>query len=301
MTPTARAALEEAALAATQASAVAVPEGPARERFARELLAPIANAVLAQHARGARVIGVYGAQGSGKTTLASSLAQLLRAHAGLNAVALSLDDFYLTRAHRLRVAARLHPLFATRGVPGTHDIPLLLRTVDALLAPGPHGDHEVAVPRFDKAQDDRAPTALRLRAPVDVVILEGWCLGVPAEPPERLLIACNALETAEDPGGRFRRCVNHRLAHDYATLARRVDWLLALMVESFEVSCAQRLEQEHVLRATGRGGMSDVEVSAFMQRFERVTRWALCTMSERADLSVALDAAHGPRAPLPWV
>jgi D-glycerate 3-kinase len=208
---------------------------------------------------------------------------------------LSLDDFYLTRAHRLRIAARLHPLFETRGVPGTHDVPLLLRTLDALLDGGP----SVPVPRFDKAVDDRSPTSEQVPAPVDVVLLEGWCLAVPPEPPSRLAAPCNELEAAQDQDGRFRRCVNHRMAHDYATLARRVDWLLALMVESFDVSREHRLAQERQLRARSGGGMSDAEVAAFMQRFERVSRWALATMGERADLAVALNDAHLPSQAIP--
>lgn len=294
MTPAAPATLEQTALRVVTELALLAP--PARERFARQLLAPVAGHVLAAHGRGARVVGLYGAQGSGKTTLARSLGAVLAAHTGLRVAVLSLDDFYLKRAHRLRVAAHMHPLFETRGVPGTHDVALLVRTMDSLLAP--RDEHDVPVPRFDKARDDRAPEPELVPAPVDLVLLEGWCLGVPPEPAERLLTACNELEVQQDEGGRFRRCVNYRLAHDYADLANRVDWLLALMVDSFEVSCRQRLEQEHALRAATSEGMSDSEVRAFMQRFERVSRWALLSMEERADLVVHIDDAHLPRDPV---
>lgn len=288
--------LEESAQLTVNQLAVLPPDAAAR--FARELLAPVAAHVLAAHGRGAKVVGLYGAQGSGKTTLALGLTRLLASHAGLRVVALSLDDFYLKRAHRLRVAEHMHPLFATRGVPGTHDVALLLRTLSALL--GERGETDgVAVPRFDKARDDRAPEPEWVAGPVDLVLLEGWCLGVPPEPPERLLTAWNAMEESEDVGGRFRRCVNYRLAHDYAQLAGRVDWLLALMVDSFDVSCRQRLQQEHGLRARTGAGMSDDEVRAFMQRFERVSRWALETMGARADLAIAIDDAHLPREPVP--
>lgn len=298
MTIVDRSALERAAQRAAQA-AHGLDDG-ARRHFAEELLAPIASRVLGARAGGARVIGVYGAQGSGKSTLASALVTVLREHAGLRVAALSLDDFYLTRAHRLRVAARLHPLFETRGAPGTHDIPLLLRTLDGLLDDGPGAAPTVPVPRFDKARDDRSPAPEAVHAPVDLVVLEGWCLGVPPEPKERLETPCNPLEAERDPDGRFRRCVNYRLAHDYAELAQRVDWLLALLVESFDVSSRHRLEQEHTLRARTAGGMTDDEVAAFMQRFERVSRWALSTMNDRADLAVDLDAARRPRVPLSW-
>ncbi|MCA9575873.1 MAG: hypothetical protein R3B40_03790 [Polyangiales bacterium] len=275
----------------------------ARERFAHRLLAPVASHALHRHAAGERVLGIYGAQGSGKSTLAAGLEALLREHAGLRVANLSLDDFYMTQAHRMRVAARLHPLFETRGPPGTHDVPLLLRTLDALLAPASDGavQHTVPVPRFDKGADDRAPEPDGLPAPVDLVVLEGWCLGVPAQPAELLTTPCNDLERQRDASGRFRRCVNHRLAHDYAALTQRVGWLLALLVDSFETSCAQRLAQEHRLRARTGRGMSDAQVAEFMQRYERVSRWALDTMAERADLCVRVGRDHAPRQDVPWL
>ena len=42
------------------------------------------------------VIGINGAQGSGKSTLAALLVFLLQQHYQVNAVSLSIDDFYLT-------------------------------------------------------------------------------------------------------------------------------------------------------------------------------------------------------------
>src|SRR5690606_26489272 len=70
----------------------------------------------------ALLVGVSGCQGSGKTTLASLLVLLLREMLGLRCINLSIDDFYLTRAERQQLAATVHPLLATRGVPGTHDV-----------------------------------------------------------------------------------------------------------------------------------------------------------------------------------
>ena len=78
-----------------------------------------------------QVVGICGAQGSGKSTLVAALAERL-AEEGIAAATLSLDDLYFTRAERLRLASEVHPLFATRGVPGTHDIALGLGVLDAL-------------------------------------------------------------------------------------------------------------------------------------------------------------------------
>jgi D-glycerate 3-kinase len=74
------------------------------------------------------VLGLCGAQGSGKSTLAAALARML-ARDGTRTAILSLDDIYLTRAERLQLAREVHPLFATRGAPGTHDVALGLATI----------------------------------------------------------------------------------------------------------------------------------------------------------------------------
>ena len=72
---------------------------------------------------GALVVGLTGSQGSGKSTLAARLPPLLAAR-NLRAAVLSLDDLYLPKAERQRLAREVHPLLATRGVPGTHEVAL---------------------------------------------------------------------------------------------------------------------------------------------------------------------------------
>lgn len=85
---------------------------------------PLAAAIAAQHAGSPLIVGINGSQGSGKTTLCRFLEVLLRESHGLNAATLSLDDLDLTRSERALLAATVHPLIATRGVPGTHDVAL---------------------------------------------------------------------------------------------------------------------------------------------------------------------------------
>ena len=53
--------------------------------------------------------------------------RLLELVHGLRAAILSLDDIYLSGADRLQRANTIHPLLATRGVPGTHDVGLGLQ------------------------------------------------------------------------------------------------------------------------------------------------------------------------------
>ncbi|MGA8203957.1 MAG: hypothetical protein WB812_05520, partial [Woeseiaceae bacterium] len=144
-----------------------------------EYLAPLAERIRALRRDCGRpvIVGINGAQGSGKSTLALFLSHWLRRETGLATACLSIDDIYLTRAEREALSRDSQPLFATRGVPGTHDIGLGERTLDVLTAGGP--PRTVGLPAFDKGCDDRLPEAQwpRVEAPVDVVLFEGWCVG----------------------------------------------------------------------------------------------------------------------------
>jgi D-glycerate 3-kinase len=267
---------------------------PAYAGLARRYFAPLAGQLAALHRERGQplLIGVNGSQGSGKSTCCAWLVQALREEHGLSALALSLDDFYFTRAERAALAATVHPLLATRGVPGTHDIDLLRTTVSHLVGQG--GTTVVHVPRFDKASDDRAPAAHwdRVEAPVAVILLEGWCLGARPQAPEALSAPVNTLEATDDAGGRWRRYVNGALRDAFLPLYDDVDRWVMLRAPSFDCVYRWRLEQEHKLRARAGAGvavMSDEEVARFVQYFERLTRHCLAELLDRMDVIYTLD------------
>lgn len=237
------------------------------------------------------LIGINGAQGSGKTTLCRFLEVLLVEH-NLRSVTLSLDDLYLTRAERRVLAANEHPLFATRGVPGTHDVALGEAILDDLLA-----GRTAALPRFDKAADDRADVRRLVEPPIDVVLLEGWCVGAAPQPAEALREPVNRLEAEEDPVGEWRREVNRRIATDYAGLFARIDLLVMLEVETFEAVRANRKRQEDKLALASPGGaaiMDDTTLDRFLMHYERLTRWMLEEMPARADVVIEIGADQRP-------
>ncbi len=246
----------------------------------------------ARAGRGLRVFGICGLQGSGKSTLAAQLVAAAR-QAGLAAASVSLDDFYLTAAQRRRLARDVHPLLAIRGPPGTHDLDLALETFAAL-----RRGLTRPLPRFDKAGDDRlAPEHWAdTPAPLDLLVFEGWCLGVPAESEEALREPLNPLERDEDPDGRWRRWCNAALARDYPPLWAHVDVLWFLQPRGFETEHAWRGEQERALQAAhpGHTGMDDAALDRFIQHYERVSRQALRTMPGIADACVALDSERQP-------
>ncbi len=252
------------------------------------LWGPLAERALTEQRRLRRtlVLGVCGPQGAGKSTGAQALHAMMH-QAGARAAMVSLDDLYLGKIERAQLAIDAHPLFATRGPPGTHDAALGCAVLDALARP-----ECVRLPRFDKATDDRADPAAwpPVDGPVDVVVFEGWCVGARPQPGDALTLPVNTLEARADADGVWRRAVNGALAGAYQSLFSRIDLLALLRPPSFEAVRGWRLEQERKLRARTGGGMTDAEIGQFIQHYERLSRWIDLEMPERADVVVKLDA-----------
>ena len=237
------------------------------------------------------VLGICGAQGAGKSTLSEGLAKRLTGE-GLKVALLSLDDFYL--APEVRPVA-ISKLFATRGVPGTHDVALGRRVFDSLKSGRP-----TRLPRFNKANDRPLPESdwPEITAP-DVIIFEGWCVGARAQADEDLATPVNDLEREDD--GAWRRAVNEALKGPYAALFSHIDRLVLLAAPGFEVVRDWRTQQERdllrMLEKAGKTGakvMSDAQIAQFIQHYERLTRYILSEMPERAALTLRLDADRNP-------
>lgn len=237
------------------------------------------------------VVGINGAQGSGKSTLAALLCYILKNHFKLNTVALSVDDFYLTRAQRQTLANDIHPLLLTRGVPGTHDVDLAIETLTKLKSE----QLPVAIPRFDKAIDDRAAETESVSAPVDVIVFEGWCLGAEAEDVSMLNSPVNDLEANEDADQVWRRYVNTQLAEQYPALFNLVDTWVMLKAPSFNCVYQWRLEQENKLREKSiaqKHVMDEQQVARFIQFYQRTTENILKTLPNKVHYLYALDKSR---------
>ena len=242
------------------------------------------------------VIGINGAQGSGKSTAAAFIAAELASAHGLKAAVLSLDDFYLPRAARLQQAAAVHPLFATRGVPGSHEVPLGIAILKALRNLG--AGESLALPRFSKADDDRLPPAQwpRVDGPIDLILFEGWCVGVPPQPAAALIEPVNALERDDDADCRWRHAVNAALAGTYAEWFAVLDALVFLQVP--DITCVHRWRWQQELDTARRAGgaaaglQSEAQLARFIQHYERLTRHALRVLPAQADVLLALGDDH---------
>jgi len=258
---------------------------------------PLAAWIMQQRvANQALLLGINGAQGTGKSTLAAFLRLALESAAGWGVAVLSIDDFYLTKQEREDLAIRVHPLLKTRGVPGTHDLKLLSACIKDLrnLAAGA----EARIPRFDKSRDDRVAAGAwpAVTGPVDLIILEGWCVGSAPQQHDDLQQSINSLEEQEDASGEWRQFVNDQLAGDYAELFAQLDALVFLQAPDIDAVCRWRMEQEEKLAATtpgnGAGIMNKVQIAHFIQHYERITRANFVTVPEIADVVIELDGDH---------
>jgi D-glycerate 3-kinase len=259
--------------------------------------------LIASHHDGAEktlYIGVNGAQGSGKSTFSAFIAYYLEKQLGKTSAIISLDDFYLSQSERLSLSVKIHPLLKTRGVPGTHDVGLIEKTLLRLREYG-----TVSIPRFNKATDNPYPVTQWpiVNSPVDIVILEGWCWGVAPMNAEQLSKPTNALEAESDSLGIWRNYVNQQLSNEYQALQNMMDYWVMLKAPSFNCVEAWRIEQEHKLilkkkqqaqengqEAELSGVMSDEQIRAFIMYFQRLTEHSLATLPEKADCVFELDA-----------
>ena len=245
---------------------------------------------------GTWVQGVAGGQGSGKSTFAMLLGLVFERVFGLRTVSLSLDDFYLTLSERRVLSAEINPLLATRGVPGTHDVDLMNRSIEEICS-----GKTTQIPRFDKAVDDRKKVFEPVAAGVDILIVEGWCLGAKGytnsdEDQLSLCAPLNALEADEDAACAWRNVVNKQLnGEGYQTLFESFDALFYLAVPDWNAVLRWRSLQEAKLIETQRSKnktMDQSGIARFIMFYERITRKMLKEMPATADFTFNLNENH---------
>lgn len=236
-------------------------------------------------------VGISGSQGSGKTTLTRALAEILTQQHGLRVVQFSIDDIYKTKAARTAMAKEVHPLFATRTLPGTHDIGLGLEVFKSLKQGG-----GTAIPYFDKSVDDRSPqTSWKIfKGQPDVILFEGWCLGAqPATNKAEPDLPLNDFERDNDPDGVWRRAIDLYLQRDYPALWHEVDKLIFIKIPSFESVFHWRKQQEaETFAHAPEQGMSDNDIRHFTGQAERITRRNLETLPAKADMTLHIGEDH---------
>lgn len=111
------------------------------------------------------LVGVAGAPGSGKSTVADQLVAAIRDRDGPSAAALlPMDGFHRDNAELDAMGLR-----AVKGAPETFDADAFVALVRAVRT----ARHDISYPLFDRAQDRTLPDAGTLPAATPIVVFEG--------------------------------------------------------------------------------------------------------------------------------
>ena len=242
------------------------------------------------------IVGLAGGQGSGKTTISSIISLILKKYFKLKVFKISIDDFYKTKKQREILSKNKHSLLITRGVPGTHDINIML---DFFRKIKTKNFKSLKLPKFNKANDDRYKKKhwYKLKSRPDVVIFEGWCVGAKPQSLRLLKKPINALEKAYDKSLKWRRFVNLQLKTNYKKLYSQLDSLLYLKVKNFNLLKKWRIKQEEKLWLKSKSRknlkiMNKKEVINFMQTYQRITEQMFKDAPKYSSIIMNLNKNH---------
>ena len=239
-------------------------------------------------------LGFSGGQGSGKTTVAGILKIILKKFFKRRVYVSSIDDFYKTFDDRDKMSKKIHPLFITRGVPGTHDTYLVKKFFNSVKK---IKFKEIKLPKFNKSIDDRLNkkhwTIIKKRP--EIVIFEGWCVG--AKPQSNLLLKkpINILEKYEDQNSTWRKYVNNRLKNEYRKIFKMIDYFIFIKIPNFKMVLKWRFLQENKLKKKShlkKKIMSYNEIRRFIMFYQRITLQMIKDLSKSASVIMYLKKNH---------
>ena len=268
-----------------------------KERMIKSFLIPVSLWISKRvNKRKPLIIGLAGGQGSGKTTISSILTLILKRFFKLNVCKVSIDDFYKTREDRRLLSKTKHDLLMTRGVPGTHDINLLLSFFKNIKS---KNFKTLQIPTFNKAIDDRCSKSLwqKIKIKPDVVIFEGWCVGARAQTVSQLKKPINLLEKIYDQDVKWRSYVNKQLKTKYKSLFKQLDELIYLKAKNFNLLRKWRLKQEKKLWFQKKNKnnlkiMSSSDIIDFMQTYQRITQQMFNDTIRSSSIIMNLNSNH---------
>ena len=241
-------------------------------------------------------VGLAGGQGTGKTTTSTLIKIILNKYFKLNVFRISIDDFYKTRKERISLSKRVHPMLLTRGVPGTHDINMMLNFFKKSKS---KKFKRLKLPTFNKAIDDRFSKKhwYDLKKKPDVIIFEGWCVGAKSEKNDTLKRTINSMEKTKDQKQIWRKYVNDQLKTKYRKLYSQLNCLIYLKAKDFSLLQKWRLKQERKLwikskKSSNTKIMSKQDVLSFMQTYQRVTQNMFRYMPKYASIIINLNSNH---------
>ncbi len=242
------------------------------------------------------IIGFAGGQGTGKTTITSIITIILKKYFKLDVFKISIDDFYKTRKQRTLLSKNRHPLLMTRGVPGTHDINIILNFFKKIKV---KNFKSLKLPKFNKAVDERCKQNLwyKIQSKPDVVIFEGWCVGAKPQNSRELKKPVNSLEKIHDQNFKWRQYVNYQLKTKYKKLFNQLDYILFLKAKNFNLLRRWRLKQEKKLWLKSKNKknlkkMNKIELKNFMDTYQRITQQMFKDMPKYSSIVMNLNNRH---------
>ena len=268
-----------------------------KERMIKSFLIPVSLWISKRvNKRKPLIIGLAGGQGSGKTTISSILTLILKRYFKLKVCKVSIDDFYKTREDRKLLSKTKHDLLMTRGVPGTHDINLLLSFFKNIKS---KNFKTLQIPKFNKAIDDRCSKSLwqKIKIKPDVIIFEGWCVGARAQTSSQLKKPINLLEKTHDQDVKWRSYVNKQLKTKYKSLFKQLDELIYLKAKNFNLLRKWRLKQEKKLWFQKKNKnnlkiMSSSDIIDFMQTYQRITQQMFKDAIKSSSIIIDINSKH---------
>ena len=241
-------------------------------------------------------VGLAGGQGTGKTTISSIVAIILRKYFKKNVFKISIDDFYKTRKSRKKLSISKHQLLKIRGVPGTHDYKMISNFFTKLKN---KNFKKFKTPKFDKSLDDRCKKKdwYNIEERPDIVILEGWCVGAKAQNHSNISKPINIVEKIKDPNLIWRKYVNTQLKTNYKKLFKELNVIIYLKATNFKLLQKWRIKQENKLwlRSINKKNlkiMSRDEIIKFMYTYQRITQNMFKETPKYASIIMKLNSNH---------
>ncbi len=239
-------------------------------------------------------LGLCGGQGSGKTTIAGILKIILKKFFKREIYVSSIDDFYKTLKDRDKISSSIHPLFRTRGVPGTHDTNLIKNFFIYIRK---KNFRKFKIPKFDKSADDRFKKKSWhiINKRREIVILEGWCVGAKTQSNSIIKRPVNILEKYEDKNLVWRKHVNEKLKNEYKKIFSIIDHFIFMKIPNFDLVFKWRLLQENKLKKKSQFKkkiMSYNEIRRFIMFYQRITLQMIKDLSKSASIIMLLKKNH---------
>ena len=253
------------------------------KKYISQYIAPIINNI--NTSKDKKFI-IAGSQGAGKSTLAILFKLALEKIYKKKVMLLSIDDYYLSKKKRIKLSKKIHPLLITRGVPGTHDIVALKNDIINFQ----QKKFPITTPTFNKLKDD-----VRIKKKIiknaEILLLEGWCCGAPSISKKYLFENINNLESKLDKNKKWRQFYNSQLKRDYKKVFSLFDQQIYIQPPSFNYIIKWRYAQEknNALKSRRKDFMNKNDLQAFIQHYEKLTKWMMKTMPAKADILIKID------------